>query len=179
MLPIETGGIKILYNVLNVIPQSMVPFLIMGDRILQSFIYGVAATYLMSFDSEWTTGARRENLKDNRQRYSIFQAFFRLSYSMYLVNYFVVKTEYFTSRTVFPTSVYSMVTRATASTISMMIASVFFHLIFVSPFDNLRRSWVSKMMTRSRNDNNTQKKSREIDENANAVNSPNGSRKSR
>ena len=176
ILPVGTSVIKSLYNGFDVIPQFLVPFIIMGDRLFQSFACGVSLTYFMSIDSQWTwiSSPKTEDLNDKRQKYSAIQGICRLSFSLYLINYFVVKTEFFTSRTVFPMSWYKINTRIVGSLNSMMVASLIFHLIFVAPFDNLRRSWVSKMMkSRDKSCENSSKQRNENQESAGAAPSGN------
>ena len=171
LLPEATVITKSLYNTFDVVPQFAVPFLIMGDRLYQAAVFGVALTYFMSIDSKWSwvSPSKTEDPNDKRQRYSVIQAICRLSYSLYLVNYFVVKTEFFTSRTVFPMSWYNIITRIVGSLYSMMNASLIFHLIFVAPFDNLRRSWVSKIVKSKSDDDETNVfEAKQLDENQNS-----------
>ena len=150
----------------------MVPYAIVGDRLFQSFVFGIGLTYFMSIESKWTwiSSPKNEDLKDKRQRYSLIQGICRLSYALYLINYFVVKTEFFTSRTVFTMSWYVQVNRVLFSGNVMMIASLIFHLVFVAPFDNLRRSWISTIMKkRLSNEKDSDIKIERMDGNRNCI----------
>lgn len=149
IFPSSTSIIKTLYNVFDLIPRSVVPFVILGDRLFQSLLFAMFLTYFMSIDSDWISSPKTQDSKDKRQRYSFMQGVCRLSYSLYLVNYVVVKTEFFTSRTVFSMSWYNIIGRTFATLNLMIFSSVVFHLLFVAPFDNLRRSLVSKLATTS------------------------------
>ena len=144
--------LKILYNTFDVLPQFVIPFSIMGDRLVQSLIAGINLTYFMSIDSNWTWVSNvSSDGEKKKQNYSIIQGICRLSYSLYLTNYFVVKSEFFTSRQVLPLTWYSVIIRILASFNIMLLAAFIFHLLFVTPFDNLRRTLVSKI--RKSNDN--------------------------
>jgi len=127
-LPYGSTIVTSLYNGFDMFPQFLVPFAIMGNRIFQSISCAISLTYFMSIDSKWTMFAPSTNSK-----YSFMQALCRLSYALYLVNYFVVKTEFFTSRTVFPLTWSMVVSRLLSSSVYMMLASVVFHLVIVAP----------------------------------------------
>jgi len=132
LLPSVTFFINGLYNEYQIIPHLFIPPLIMFNRLLQSVVCFIFLTYFMSIKANF------EEFFTN-SKYSLLQAACRLSYSLYLSNYLVVKTEFFTSRSLFPQTPYTFITRVTSTLIVMNIVAFFFHLFIVAPFDGLRK----------------------------------------
>jgi len=148
-LPGITIMINGLYNEFQVIDQVFVPPLIILNRLIQSVTCFLFLTYFMSIESKWS-----ERLFFG-SKYSFFGAWVRLSYSIYLSNYLIVKTEFFTSRSLFPMTTYTVFTRIISSIIVMHIAAFFFHLLFVAPFDGMRRmlfGWLKGKSPKDRKD---------------------------
>ena len=147
-LPGGPSVVKILYNTFDILPNLFVPFAIMGDRLIQCLAVGLNLTYYMSINMNWLTNVPLDSSKNGekkKQSYSIIQGICRLSYSLYLINYFVVKSEFFTTRNVLSLTWYSILSRLLSSFIIMILAAVIFHLLFVAPFDNLRKTFISKL----------------------------------
>jgi hypothetical protein len=151
-LPSVTGVLNGLYNEFGIIPQSMAPLLVVTNRLLNILPSAILLTYYMTIwhpfkdtsdaKPEETTNESEKIVKPEKEL-SPLNALCRLSYAVYLSNYYVVKTEFFTSRSLLKLGFYGMTQRLMMSLSLMMIASVVFHLMVVTPFDNLRRKMMS------------------------------------
>ena len=149
-LPSVTGFLNGLYNEFGILPQSLAPLLIVTNRLLNVIPSAIFLTFYMSIWHPFneTTGQSqdRENTGDNQKdgkEFSPLTALCRLSYAVYLSNYYVVKTEFFTSRSLLRLGYYGVSQRLLMSMGSMMVMAVAFHLTVVTPFDNLRRKLMS------------------------------------
>lgn len=67
------------------------------------------------------------------------RALTRLSFAIYIANYFFIRTDFFTARHAFPSDWFSISKRQAASMVFVVMTSFLFHMTFVAPFDNLRR----------------------------------------
>ena len=63
----------------------------------------------------------------------------RLSFSIFMVNYFFIRTDFFTSRVPFETSAYPLVKRLIASAFFIFLSAIAFQLAFVAPAARLRK----------------------------------------
>lgn len=72
-----------------------------------------------------------------------FQILTKLAVSIYIVNYFYIRYDFFSSRILIPlapNTVFVFVKRFLYTMGCTIAASYVFHLLFVAPFDNFRRS---------------------------------------
>ena len=168
-----TGIANGLYNVYGLIPQFLVPFLIIFNRTVQVITPAVMLTYYMTFyhpvknhsdelqnqetsktaSTQETTESNSVEATTEKKSQKVFSpvtAFCRLSYAVYISNYFVVKTEFFTSRTLLRLGWHGTVQRLIMSITAMIVMAVIFHLAVVSPFDNLRRKLMSSKQPKSK-----------------------------
>jgi hypothetical protein len=63
----------------------------------------------------------------------------RLSFSIFMVNYFFIRTDFFTSRVTFEASIYSLVKRVIPYAFFITMSAIVFQLVFVSPSARLRK----------------------------------------
>lgn len=76
-----------------------------------------------------------------------FQTLAKLSFAIYVVNYFYIRYDFFSSRVHLPLSpslMYNFAKRFTYTISISVFLSYFFHILFVAPFEALRRSYKIK-----------------------------------
>ena len=81
-------------------------------------------------------------LKEN-ESYSISKGFIRCCFSIYMSNYLYIRTDFFTERNLFYSSIYALFKRIVSSFVFIAIVSILFQLIFIAPFSNLINQWKS------------------------------------
>ena len=67
-----------------------------------------------------------------------------LSLSMYIINYYIIRLDFFTSRLMYSVTIYTLSKRILYSVVVSFMAAYVFHVLIVAPFDKLRRSFKSK-----------------------------------
>ncbi|KAI1293527.1 Nose resistant to fluoxetine protein 6 [Halotydeus destructor] len=72
--------------------------------------------------------------------FSFPKVFAKLSYSMYLVNHFYMRFDFFTTRILYVIDFYNTIKRSIYGLVYVLMLSVSFHLFFVSPFENVRKA---------------------------------------
>lgn len=82
-----------------------------------------------------------------------------ISVAFYLINYFFIRLDFFTSRVLFTYSWYWLFKRTTYAMILMTIYAFFFHLYFVAPFDTLMRYLIKSKRSKDNSDVNEATKS--------------------
>ena len=85
-------------------------------------------------------------LLDMLDRSPLVRFMIKVSYSTYLINYAIIRWDFFTSRVhmdLVPMVSYSIQRRLTYTLTLTYLLAYFFHLIFVIPFDRVRRSLMS------------------------------------
>ena len=110
----------LLYNVFNIIPDSMSFIVVIFNRSMQAlgvalaFLYVTAlkpwASKIMGLENEnnvnesktksTTTGQENEEV----MKFNFLKALSRLSFALYICNYLVIRTLFYTSRNIFPTT---------------------------------------------------------------------------
>ena len=78
----------------------------------------------------------------------IMRLVINLSLSMYIINYYVIRLDFFTSRLMYSVTIYTMSQRILYSVILSFMAAYVFHVLIVAPYDKLRRSFRSKIKTK-------------------------------
>jgi len=165
VFPAVTGLLNGLYNEYGIITDAMGPALIIANRIIQSTSCCCLLTYYMTVfhpvkkadenESKRTTetpcepstsdaipSATKKNPETDRV-FAPVVALCRLSYSLYMSNYLIVKTSFFTSRTLLRLGFHGTISRILSSLMAMIALAFLFHLFVVAPFDNLRRRMFS------------------------------------
>lgn len=143
-----------LHNVLNIVPRSMYPSFILFLRfsymstMFHCFIFSYhwrdynavqEETKLISSNNNTVT---KKGIGENKVWRSIMDAFLSISLSMAVVNYPFTRWNQIISRTPVPfTDLYSLSCRALYSMQFVLILGFFFHIFFVSPFENLMKMY--------------------------------------
>jgi len=70
--------------------------------------------------------------------YSFTKGLVRLSFSIYLSNYYYIRTDFFSERTFFYNTLYALIKRLVSSFVFILITALIFQLVFLGPFTNLR-----------------------------------------
>lgn len=123
----------LLYNSFELIPKSMAFLVVIHNRSMQAIAVSLSFLYLTSLkplveqftksneSNEATTGVEsvgrdKENnsgstveQKNSHGKLNILKALSRLSFSLYICNYLVIRTLFFSSRNPFPTGGFDMV----------------------------------------------------------------------
>ncbi|KAI1303690.1 Nose resistant to fluoxetine protein 6 [Halotydeus destructor] len=129
-----------LYNGLKVIPLSWSPLLIIISR---SFFTLAGAIYFVYFSSKGSSDTTTDENSNDQEKptssFDLMSTLCRLSYSIYLSNYVLIKSEFFGQKVLYPADVYLTVKRIFATTIMILLFSFVYHLFFIAPFNNVRR----------------------------------------
>lgn len=88
----------------------------------------------------------RKVSKSDLNRYSFWKGMTRLTFSLYFINYIVIRTHFFNCRFSYSRTFYDMTTTVMHIHAYSVFVAFFFHLWFIAPFDNLIRS-ASKLQT--------------------------------
>lgn len=71
----------------------------------------------------------------------ILSVYSKMTVSIYLINYVLIRVDFFTSRVPFALTLYSFSKRILYTLGFTFVAGVIFHLFFFAPFDNIRKSF--------------------------------------
>lgn len=110
-----------------------------------SVIAFMAAAGYSKFPDSGSTGTPEEMDRVDTYGMRIWKMVCRLSFSLYMINYWIIRYHFFTSRVLFTVTFYDFIFRAVALLFLSMLAAVPFHLLFVAPYDQLRRAFVGSM----------------------------------
>ena len=84
----------------------------------------------------------------------VMRVIIRLSFAMYICNYAFIRYDYFTSRLhvdIVPLTFNSLMKRLIFTFTIVLFQSYFFHILFVAPFDNLRRCLQIRIVKKDKN----------------------------
>jgi len=91
---------------------------------------------------------------------TVMQLLIKLSFALYVSNYAYIRYDYFTSRIVtgfFPQTLYLLLKRLFYTLSFVSFFAFFFHILFVAPFDNLRRSLDIRVIRKDKEVNSHEK----------------------
>ncbi|KAI1303725.1 hypothetical protein HDE_02217 [Halotydeus destructor] len=141
---------NILYNGLGLIPHSWAPMQININRTFQTLGSATLFFYLSSVDSIFGYKLKYDNnnvQEKSRSKFDFVSTICRLSYSIYLSNYVLIKSEFFGQKVLYPADLYLSVKRIVSTTIFVILFAFVFHLFFIAPFSNLRRILLDRKAT--------------------------------
>lgn len=136
------------YNSLQIIPDWMIPLHINLVRGMQAagtvvfFLYGSSIVYPKSWDRLTQTELEvpKDGGEPSRPRtFSFISAICRLSFSIYMCNYLLIRTEFFIRRDVFPFDWFLIFKRMLSTTLLIFVLALVYHLFFVAPFNSIRK----------------------------------------
>lgn len=84
----------------------------------------------------------------------------RVSFALYICNYAYIRYDYFTARVItdfVPIPVHALTKRLVYTLTFVTVLSYLFHIFFVAPFDNLRRSLNIRVIEKQENDSPSEK----------------------
>lgn len=154
-----------LYNTFHILPDAMVPIYLVIVRIM----FHVAMSQLILLICCFNPPANlpKDPLNSNpdpdvkkngghnppgvvsevsRIYGVIIQPLSKLSVAFYLTNYFYIRYDFFTSRTLFTHGFYYMFKRMASGFTGMIIVAFFFQIFFVSPTDAFRRTLYQRVL---------------------------------
>ena len=141
-----------LYTVFGIISERFVPIYMVVHKIVWTlaFVFGTLYFKLVFGDGARVESGRKSEISrklsksgaEDVPKYSFWTGMTRLTFSLYFVNYFVIRTHFFNSRQTFYRSFYDMTTTVSHVHFTSVIVAFVFHLIFVAPFENLRKKLV-------------------------------------
>ncbi|KAI1303711.1 Nose resistant to fluoxetine protein 6 [Halotydeus destructor] len=137
------AGQNILYNGFRLIPHSWSPMQININRTLQTLCSAISLVYFFSLDEVFGYKLDKTDNDVGQQKstswFSLRSTLTRLSYSVYLSNYVLIKSEFFAQKTLYPADMYLVLKKCFATTMMVILVAFVFQLLFVSPFNNVRR----------------------------------------
>lgn len=186
----------LLTNTFDAVPREHVAYFVIGVRIVVAVEMVFFCTYLALLDlrdkltkeeqtaKDKTNGNLAENSIQNgvneaeksfptipeKKQFSAFKAIFRLTFSIYMCNYLLVRSDFYTARHAFYTSLWTYVSsipvflfvhsislsflqqvkRIVAILLMMLPLSFLYHIFFIAPFFNLFNDLVKKKPSSSR-----------------------------
>ncbi|KAI1298483.1 hypothetical protein HDE_04185 [Halotydeus destructor] len=164
----------ILSNSFDILTPAWTPFYIVGVRVIVIIQMSIFLVYLSLWDesvklqkadklketSESSTptdsavNGTSSNVDQTQGYYSASKAFLRLSFSIYLSNYYFIRSDFFTERTLFYNTFLSFVKRLVSSMFFILVTSFVFQIIFLGPFTNLRVSLLRRLSAGKTNKKN-------------------------
>ncbi|KAI1303712.1 hypothetical protein HDE_02212 [Halotydeus destructor] len=137
------AGQNTLYNGFRLIPHSWSPMQIIINRTFQTLGGVVYFVYFSSLENVFGYKLNKvEDAADEQKSTSWFDlrsTLTRLTYSVYLSNYVLIKSEFFAQKTLYPADSYLLLKRLFATSIMVILFAFVFQIIFISPFNNVRR----------------------------------------
>lgn len=143
-----------LHNIFHLISKQFEPLYMLTHKLVWTVSFFTAGLYFVTFwtDDKRTHGASNEMVAESKEahtssnnastaRYSFMSGLTRIVFSIYLVNYFVIRTHFFTSRQLMRRAVYIMFTTCAHIRVYTIIVAFAFQLVFIMPFENLRRKY--------------------------------------
>ncbi|KAI1299365.1 hypothetical protein HDE_03778 [Halotydeus destructor] len=146
-----------IHNTFQLLPKEAVGVYVIGQKLL--YICGLFPILLASSKEEARGEKKRPNKdKDDnlagsdkdvtdRDEYSLVSALCKLTFSLYLMNYYCIRYDFLTSRIPFQAGVYHVQKRFIFSLVLTFLVATLFHLIVIAPFDNLRKKYYSMAIT--------------------------------
>lgn len=149
-----------LFNTLDILGQDSVPLYLIVNRASFTLSIAIFILYVSSLkkqDKSVKTVKEKVAKTEETSNHTEFswklykefvvqtltsplaKALTRLSFSIYLANYYFIRSDFFTSRVVFTNDWYSLTKRIITYFICITLASLLFHVSFVMPFDSLRK----------------------------------------
>lgn len=125
------------YNSSQIIPESLAFFVIIFNRTIQSI--SVAAFFVYISTVLKTQNKSSDHSDDDTSSFSLLKAFFRLTFAVYVCNYLVIRTMFFTSRTTISPNLVDSAIRIISTVVIIYVVSLAFHLLLLSPLDNIRK----------------------------------------
>ena len=154
------NGVNGLYNAYRIIPHSMSFIQINFNRQLAVLSNAVIFVHFCSLKSlfgiqlsayeddgkpeakviKTDEKAKEEHAKpDDQQSYSFLYGLLRLSFSIYMSNYLLIRTEFFARKDLYTMDWYLTVKRMMATGVLVLVVGFLFHILVVAPFNSLRR----------------------------------------
>ena len=136
-----------LHNIYHLIPFQYYPHYILFFKILFisacPLIITLAsfAPFMQEEDSKEKSRSHPNESRDENN-FSITQGLERLSFSMHLINYFYIKYDFLSSRTLMDMDAYNLVKRAASSMVIIIILGLFFHILFIAPINGLVNTFI-------------------------------------
>lgn len=142
-----------LHNIFHLISAQYVPLFMVAHKLVWTVSFFSAGLYLTNFwnssraqvgeEKVKATGNSVEQCAQTSQpaRYSFLSGLTRVVFAIYLVNYFVIRTHFFTSRILLPRTVFEMVAQISHVRAYTIIVAFVFHLLFIMPFENIRKRY--------------------------------------
>lgn len=93
------------------------------------------------------------NFSDEVATSQVMRVIIRLSFAMYICNYAFIRYDYFVNRLhvdIVPNTLHSLMKRLLFTFTIVLFQSYLFHVLFVAPFDNLRRSLNIRVVRRNK-----------------------------
>ncbi|KAI1303759.1 hypothetical protein HDE_02218 [Halotydeus destructor] len=132
-----------LYNGLRVIPHSWSPMQININRTMHTLGGAISFVYYSSLNHIF--GYKLQNYGDDSvqekstSKFDLVSTMCRLSYSIYLSNYILIKSEFFGQKVLFPADWYHVLKRLFATALMIIMFAFVFQVLFIAPFNNIRR----------------------------------------
>ena len=133
-----------IYNTWHLFPMSMAPIFIILLRMTFHFSTLMAILYIFS-DGQNVESLRTPTKFDAESSmflYRLNRFFAQLSIGYYLGNYFVIRTDFFTSKQLWTNSGLEMCKRTVSGFAAMSVMAAFLHLFFIAPFDAMRKHFL-------------------------------------
>ena len=130
-----------LYNSLEVIPESLAFFVVIFNRTFQSLAIALVFVYFTNvFKTQNKSPTRDESpASEDTSSFNLLKAFFRLTFAVYVSNYLVIRTMFFTSRTAISPNLIDSGVRTISTLVIIYVVAFAFHLLLLSPLDNVRK----------------------------------------
>jgi hypothetical protein len=155
-----TGGLNFLVNVnammrnsFGVYPDHMNWLFISLNRVLQLSGSSTIFLYVMALKPEaMKSGTEASDTNNNNQQkqsapqttFDPFRTLFKLTFPLYICNYLYIRMEFFTRRFLSPSGVFWIIKRLTSSFIFVFAFTIVFHLLLMSPLDEIREYLMRK-----------------------------------
>lgn len=150
-----------LYTVFKVIPDGLIPMYMVVHKIVWTLAFVSGAVYFnlvfgknnsdrkVSKNGNVSKSDRLERRlsrtgrkvsKSDLNRCSFWKGMTRLTFSLYFINYIVIRTHFFNCRSSYDRTFYDMTTTVMHVHVYSVFVAFFFHLWFIAPFHNLIRN---------------------------------------
>ena len=137
-----------LHNVFRLIPNQYLPLFALIHKLIWTMAFVSAGLYFLAFKkskqsepSSSTSVVKKSTQVKPKTSFNFLAGMTRMVFAIYLVNYFVIRTHFFTSRTLLRRTIFEIAKQCMHSHVHTLIVAFVFHLMFVMPFENIRKRY--------------------------------------
>lgn len=127
-----------LYNSLEVVPESLAFIVVIFNRTAQSISVNMMFIY---FSNAFRTPEKSadDDAKQDTSEFNLLKAFYRLTFAVYVSNYLVIRTIFFTSRSTISPNLIDSGIRCISTLVIIYVVAFAFHVFLLAPLDNVRK----------------------------------------